>query len=157
MTVVRARPRLLAICLTLAAAAWTAAVLLTPLVPARSVAAVVRGIGSIVCHQRVERSFHLAQTPMPVCARCTGLYLAGACGALAAWVGMARVPARRRLLLAVAAAPTAITFGGEWLGLMQPANAMRAAAALPLGALAGWLFVQLLRVEEQPSTCAIIS
>ena len=157
MTASRATPRLLALWLTVAAAAWTVALFLTPLVPAPLVAAVVRGIASHVCHQRIERSFHLWQRPMPVCARCTGLYVAGALGALVAWGGTARAPSRVRLFLAVAAVPTAVTLAGEWLGLMQPGNGMRAAAALSLGATAGWVVVRLLRVEERPSTCAIIS
>src|SRR5262245_32312506 len=38
--------------------------------------------GSVVCHQRPERSFHLAAVQLPVCARCTGLYLGGAAGVL---------------------------------------------------------------------------
>ena len=37
-----------------------------------------------VCHQRPERSFHVAGVQLPVCARCTGLYVSGAAGALAA-------------------------------------------------------------------------
>ena len=50
-----------------------------------------------------------------------------------------------------------MTFAVEWIGAANPGNVLRAAAALPLGAVAGWLFVRLLRVEEQPGTCAIIT
>jgi uncharacterized membrane protein len=157
MTIPRATPRLLALALTLAATIWAAAIFFAPHSHLPLLAAGVRGVGSVVCHQRADRTFHVAAVPMPVCARCTGLYVAGALGALAAWLGKARVPSRTRLLFATVAAPTAITFTLEWLGMLQPGNAVRAAAALPLGACAGWLFVRLLRVEEQPSTCAIIS
>lgn len=31
--------------------------------------------GSAVCHQFPEHSYHLAGVPLPLCARCTGLYL----------------------------------------------------------------------------------
>ena len=35
---------------------------------------VVYGFGQVVCHQRVDRSFLLGGVPLPVCARCTGIY-----------------------------------------------------------------------------------
>ena len=157
MTTARATPRLLALGLTFAATIWAAAIFFAPHSGFPGVAAIVHGTGSVVCHQRAERSFHIAQVPMPVCARCTGLYVAGALGALLGWLGTPRVPSRTRLLVGMMAVPSAVTFGGEWLGVLQPGNALRAAAALPLGTCAGWLFVRLLRAEEQPGTCAIIS
>jgi hypothetical protein len=39
--------------------------------------------GHILCHQRPERSFHVASMPYPLCARCTGLHLAAPFGLLA--------------------------------------------------------------------------
>jgi hypothetical protein len=85
------------------------------------------------------------------------LYLAGAAGALAGWLGTAAVPRKTRALLAAAALPTAVTLIVEGAGLSAPTNLVRAGAGLPLGAAAGWLFVRLLRVESAPSTCVIIS
>ena len=55
-------------------------------------AAAVYAAGSLVCHQRPERSFHLAGAQLPVCARCLGLYVGGFVGAIA-WVLMAGVGA----------------------------------------------------------------
>ena len=46
--------------------------------------AIVHGIGSRICHQRPERSFHTAGAQWPVCGRCSGLYLAVPLGALLA-------------------------------------------------------------------------
>lgn len=40
------------------------------------------GIGYAVCHRIPERSFHIEGRPMPLCARCSGMYL----GAMAALV-----------------------------------------------------------------------
>ncbi|MGH8637923.1 MAG: DUF2085 domain-containing protein [Burkholderiales bacterium] len=120
-------------------------------------AAATYGAGALVCHQRPDRSFHASGTRFPVCARCTGLYLSGALGALMAWIGLPAVPRRRGQLLVIVAAPTVITLLVEWVGVAAPSNLLRAAAALPLGAAAGWLFVRMLRQEAAPSTCAIIS
>ena len=152
-------PRLLAGFLTIAASFWTAAIFFAPLAHSAVpiAASAVDTAGSFVCHQRDERSFHLQGERLAVCGRCTGLYLAGAVGALAAWFGLARVPERTRRLVVLAALPTAMTLAIEWSGIANPGNVLRAMAALPLGAIAGWLFVRLLLVEDQPDTCAIIS
>ena len=159
MSAARGTPRLFAVCLTLAASSWAAAIFFAPLANASmpAVARVVDLTASFVCHQREDRSFHVQGRRVAVCGRCTGLYLAGALGAVAAWFGRARVPANTRRLIVLAAVPTAVTFAMEWLGIANPGNVVRAAAALPLGGAAGWLFVRLLRVEEQPGTCAIIT
>src|SRR5438128_2972039 len=47
----------------------------------RVLAFVVYGAGSFVCHQLPDRSFQLWAVPMPVCARCTGIYVGAALAA----------------------------------------------------------------------------
>lgn len=98
--------------------------------------------GSLICHQRPERSFHIAASQLPVCARCLGLYVGGAAGLLI-WVMASR---RRQVAwprsvalttLAASTLPTAATIASAWLGLGEPSNAWRAALALPLGAAGG--------------------
>lgn len=39
--------------------------------------------GSLLCHQRPERSFYLWSTQFPVCARCAGIYAGAALGVIA--------------------------------------------------------------------------
>jgi hypothetical protein len=103
-----------------------------------------------LCHQRPARSFATASTVWPVCARCSGLYLAAPLGAVLGW-GRARDPRRPRLgsrgrggLLLVAAIPTVVTIGLEWLNLVPVSNLARAIAALPLGAAIAWAIVEVL-------------
>jgi uncharacterized membrane protein len=71
--------------LALATAGWVVAIVAAPAaalgVPASGI---VYAASSYICHQRPERSFHLAGAQLPVCARCFGLYLGGAVGALGA-------------------------------------------------------------------------
>ena len=55
----------------------------------------VYGIGSVICHQLPERSFHLWAAQMPVCARCTGIYFGAVVGAMAALALRARVSHER--------------------------------------------------------------
>jgi uncharacterized membrane protein len=141
---------------------WVALLLLAPLaLTSASVliavaASAVYEAASFVCHQRPDRSFHLGAAQIPVCARCLGLYASGAIGAAAVWTATRGTPApmasrAARRALAIAAAPTALAWGLEWIGLWQPGNVVRAAAALPLGAAAGWMFVTALLGEARPA------
>ncbi len=144
-----AGPRL-ATLLTLGAALWAATILVLPVARGSWLASVVYQGGRLICHQRPERSFHPAGVQMPVCARCTGLYLSGAAGALAAWLRHRRddaAPRAARFVLVAAAVPMAVSVAGELSGLLPSSNVSRLLSALPLGAAAGWIFVQSLRAE----------
>jgi uncharacterized membrane protein len=137
----------------LATLAWTTSLIAAPTWASRSgtagptASALIYVAGSFVCHQQPERSFHHGASQLPVCARCLGLYAGATMGVLgwaAAWVrrrhATARTPnrfARVRPGLLLAAVPTVITVSTAWLGLWDPANDVRFALALPLGAAAG--------------------
>ena len=106
---------------------------------------VVFAIGSVICHQLPARSFFWAGHQLPVCARCTGLYLSGAAG-LIAWIGVKIVRGWRPLtvepgialrVIAIAAIPTAVSWTSSVTGLWDGSNITRAALAIPLGASAG--------------------
>jgi uncharacterized membrane protein len=129
------------------AALWAAAVLAAPFgVEAVShdlrVSTALIYIGSgYVCHQRPERSFHLGGHKLPVCARCTGLYLAAPFGLAGVMLMRRRGGAddrayrRWRVAMVAAAAPTVISVGIEWIGGPGlSSNISRALTALPLGA-----------------------
>lgn len=154
-------PRILAGVLSVAAVVWMATLFAVAWTPPGRLSPMFRGtvhaVGRLVCHQRPERSFHSHGRPFPVCARCTGLYVSGAVGAMAAWFGLARAPRRTRLILGLAAIPTVLTLTFEWLGLAAASNAVRAASAVPFGGGALWLFVRMLRSEGVASTCAMIA
>ena len=103
--------------------------------------------GARVCHQRPERSFRIGTTPLPVCARCTGLYV----GAV---LGLALVRARHRglvrrrdrssarwLVVTAAAVPTVVSVGERVDGrLGSPMwTPGRCGAATRRGGRAWWL------------------
>jgi uncharacterized membrane protein len=101
--------------------------------------------GSLVCHQRPERSFHLAGAKLPVCARCFGLYLSGAVGLVIASRRRGSISgATSRLLLVLAALPIAITVALEWLGLIHTTNVVRMLTGVPLGFAAAVVIVRSL-------------
>jgi uncharacterized membrane protein len=138
-----------------ASVAWVIVLPLAPLAASRphqsvalfSFAYGAYAIGSVICHQIAARSFHLASAPLPVCARCTGIYAGAAVAALAGVLGAPRTPAgdarartalcRRVLLLAVV--PTAATLAFEWTTGVTPPNAVRALAGAPIGAAVAWI------------------
>ena len=147
--------RLLPAALTIGAVLWVATILAAPyaLVSGNarlvSAAATVYSGAGLICHQRAARSFHLAGVQLPVCGRCTGLYVSGAFGAVLAWIvsRRPRVPANTRSMLVLASIPTALSLVLEWSGAVDPTNVGRLLCALPLGAVAAWIFVQSLRAE----------
>ena len=111
---------------------------------------------SRVCHQMPDRSFRTAQVQWPVCARCSGLYLAAPIGAVAAMASLrrrrvgpalserARVGGRSLVPWIVAAAvPTALTLAFEWLHLVPISNLARAIAGVPLGAMVAYAVVRM--------------
>jgi len=118
-----------------------------PVVPCLSgraavVGAVVYACGSLVCHQRPERSLVTCGRPWPVCGRCSGLYLGAAAGVLLALVGIGRRGSWRqwRRRVGLSAIPTAVLWLGEFGGLGDPGTGLRLALALPAGvATALWL------------------
>jgi uncharacterized membrane protein len=153
---VAVRTAILATCLV-AAVVWVGALVLAPSAvhqPGRAaaLAALPYLAGRTVCHQQPARSFHVRGTPMPVCARCAGLYGGGLLGLAVglAWRPFAgRDPDRgRRILvgaLAIVALPTAATVGAEWVGLAAPDNLLRATLAAPLGATVALLVAAAVR------------
>lgn len=112
---------------------WAAALIVAP--------DIVYVAGSYICHQRPERSFWIAGRPMPVCARCAGLYLAAPLGlAFVVWrsaqrramASVDRTYSWWRLALIVAALPMIASVAIEW-GAGLSCNESRALTAVPLG------------------------
>jgi Predicted membrane protein (DUF2085) len=107
-------------------------------------------VGSLICHQRPDRSFHLWGAQLPVCARCTGVYvgaaLAGIAPALRRVSAGSRLRGRRvrpMLLLTAFATPALLTLVFEWTTGITPSNTTRAAT----GVLVGWAVMAILLEE----------
>jgi uncharacterized membrane protein len=109
-------------------------------------------VGGVICHQRPERSFYLGAVPLPVCARCAGIYAGGAAVALVALVGC-RLPAcsskKARAWLAAAAAPAALSLLYEWATGEAPFNIIRGATGVPVGAAVAAMVLALLLDEAR--------
>ena len=127
------------------AVSWALTLWLVPLTVSRPSAAtfgvgypfalLMYGVGSLVCHQRPERSFILFGARLPVCARCTGIYVGAAIASIALW--RMKTPSRTALLLS--ALPMFATLVFEWTTGEAPGNMVRAATGVPLGATVAWI------------------
>ncbi|MDP7691330.1 MAG: DUF2085 domain-containing protein [Vicinamibacterales bacterium] len=114
-------------------------------------------VGSLICHQRPDRSFRPWGVQMPVCTRCVGLYLGAAVGVVLAGARKTRSstggetarigrPALRTMVL-VAAVPTGVTWLGEVVGWLSVTGGVRAVAAVPLGVAVTWVASLVIRGE----------
>ena len=120
-------------------------------------------IGAVVCHQQAARSFELWSRQMPVCARCTGIYVGAAVLALVAStfrrasalrhnepvtpslkVAQGFSPARTIIL---AGLPSLATLVYEWSTGAMPSHTIRALAGFPLGAAVALII--LTAVDDQ--------
>lgn len=116
--------------------AWVAALVLAP--------AFLKPLCGFICHQRPERSFFIAGSQLPVCARCLGLYVGAGVAVPLALLMTSPVPVlRARTTLLLAALPTAITWTLEVSGAAHFSNAVRFTSALPLGCAAAWLVLRV--------------
>jgi uncharacterized membrane protein len=109
------------------------------------IVALIYSAGAVICHQIPERSFFWQGHQLPVCARCTGLYVSAAAG-LAGWVGLKAARRWRPMIvgrrvalrvIALAAVPTLATVATGALGLWDGSNLTRALLAIPVGVSAG--------------------
>lgn len=107
----------------------------------------------VLCHQLPERSFFVDGVQLAACHRCAGIYAGLVLGVLA-------LPLFRRkagewgkgaegAALLVAAAPAALDWGGEVLGLWPGAAASRVATGLWFGAIAGFLLARAVAVRRE--------
>ena len=129
---------------------WSAALVAAPYASSRGAGggALVAGAavyvaGSVICHQRADRSFHPRGVQLPVCGRCAGLYGGALIGLLGALWPVGRRASR--VLLLAAAVPTGATLLLEAGGGVDPGNLGRAAAAAPLGAAVCWFVAGAIR------------
>ena len=107
--------------------------------------AVIYAIGAVICHQIPERSFFWQGHQLPVCARCTGLYVSAIAGLLG-WLVLKAVrrwrpitidPRAALRVIAITAIPTLATVASGAIGLWDGSNITRALLAIPVGASAG--------------------
>src|SRR5687768_3964968 len=110
--------------------------------PSPVAVSIIYAFGSLICHQRPDRSLTTCGRQWPVCGRCSGLYLGAAAGVLLAATRLGGRGNWRqwRTRMLVAAIPTGVLWLAEVAGLGDPGTALRLALAVPPGAVTAlWL------------------
>jgi uncharacterized membrane protein len=96
-----------------------------------------RALFKVMCHGMAERSLMLFAVPMPICARCTGIYL----GLLAGLIAFFAVPwieeKVMRIASFVAVTPLAIDGLTQLAGLRESTNALRMGTGIVAGVAFG--------------------
>jgi uncharacterized membrane protein len=103
----------------------------------------------LMCHGRIERSLALFDVPMPICARCTGIYL----GMLAGLFAFRLIPhLRERVMRWVAFAaivPLGVDGMTQLLGFRESVNPLRVATGVIAGLAFGlWILSAVERRDE---------
>jgi uncharacterized membrane protein len=108
----------------------------------------------VMCHGIVTRCLTLFDVPMPICARCTGIYL----GMLAGIAAFLVVPWARekamRIAAFIAVTPLAIDGLTQFVGLRESTNTLRMATGIAAGvAFSMWVLSAVeQRVHEAVTT-----
>jgi uncharacterized membrane protein len=105
-----------------------------------------------LCHGIAERCLTVWGAVMPICARCTALYLGLLAGLLVFWMlPRTRETTARRVMFA-AALPMAIDGLSQATGLRTSTNELRIITGLLAGSAFGWWV--LTAIEDVPSRAA---
>lgn len=106
----------------------------------------------LMCHGRIERSLELFDVPMPICARCAGIYLGMLFGILA-FPAVLRLRERvMRVVAFVAVTPLAIDGLTQLSGLRESTNELRIVTGVIAGFAFGlWILSAVERREDASS------
>jgi uncharacterized membrane protein len=107
----------------------------------------------LMCHGRVERCLELFGTPMPICARCTGIYL----GLLAGLIAFPLIPLLRervmRTIAFMAVVPLGVDGMTQLVGLRESVNPTRVVTGVIAGMAFGlWILSAVERRDERVFT-----
>lgn len=108
-----------------------------------------RALYRLTCHGLEHRSFHLEGSPMPICARCTGIWGGMALGSLLFLVGGLRSPRVGASLAMIAVLPLVIDGATQATGLRESTNLLRLATGTPAGLV--WIVWALQSAVRAPS------
>ena len=106
----------------------------------------------LMCHGKVERCLEIFDAPMPICARCVGIYGGMLLGILAFWaIPLLREKVMRWVAL-VCAVPLAIDGLTQLTGLRESTNELRIATGVVAGLAFGlWILSAVERRDARSS------
>jgi uncharacterized membrane protein len=136
--------------LAMTAAAIAGAILLAAAIGGIAAPDQLRWLFGLICHGIEARSFVIGESPMLVCARCSGIYLGLLLGAALFALGPAAWNRSGSMLFLLAVIPLVIDGSGQAIGLWTSGNLLRAATGLAAGG--GFILWALLQVGRRANT-----
>lgn len=107
----------------------------------------------VMCHGKVERSLELFGVPMPICARCTGIYAGLLAGLFAFWIIPVLSEKAMRMTAFAALIPLAVDGLTQATGLRESTNGLRIATGVVAGLAFGlWILAAVERRDESAFT-----
>ena len=104
----------------------------------------------VLCHGISTRCLQLFETPMPICARCTGIYL-GMLAGLIAFMVLPPIQERIvRVTLYAAALPMAIDGITQAMGLRESTNGLRVVTGFVAAIVFGLWVLEAVENRESP-------
>lgn len=115
-----------------------------PVLEARGIpsAHLLRDAYAPLCHQLPARTLGFGERPLPVCARCAGLYGGGVVALFLAWLFPLLGRSAGGRALAIAFVPTILDASVRLFGRSGVGNGPRLLLALPAGFVAGLLLAE---------------
>lgn len=109
----------------------------------------VRLLFRLLCHGIPRRCLELFDVPMPICARCTGIYAGLLAGLIAFWVLPMVTEKAMRIASFIAVTPLAIDGLTQLAGLRESTNPLRLATGIVAGIAFGmWVLTAVAEREE---------
>jgi len=109
----------------------------------------------LICHGRVERSLELFGVPMPICARCTGIYIGLMAGLAGFWLIRSVSEKTMRIASFIALTPLAIDGLTQLAGLRESTNPLRITTGLVTGLAFGmWILATVERRDDAAVTAS---
>lgn len=114
-----------------------------------------RWLFRFICHGRVERSLQLFGVPMPICARCTAIYVGLLIGLAAYWLVRFVSEKKMRVIAFVAVTPLAIDGLTQLTGFRESTNELRIVTGLIAGIAFGlWILSAVERRDDAVFTAS---
>lgn len=110
----------------------------------------LRLIFRVLCHGMQTRSLELFGTPMPLCARCTGIYLGLLAGLIAFFILPRIQEPMLRIAMYVAALPMAIDGMTQLMRLRESTNGLRIMTGFLAAIMFGIWILEAVEKRESP-------
>ena len=112
-----------------------------------------RWLFRLMCHGRPERCLELFDVPMPICARCTGIYLGVIAGLFAYWLVRFISEKEFKVIALAGIIPLGIDGLTQLTGLRESTNELRIATGLVAGLAFGmWVLAVVDQRDETAFT-----